>query len=67
MEGKQMNDMMKELLVTGLNNYEWGSLSAPQLLMIVRIIDALESIKKAATEVPPVSEFHIADTRARVS
>ncbi len=41
---RQMDDMMKELLVAGLQNFKWGSLSTLQLLMLVRIIGSMETV-----------------------
>jgi hypothetical protein len=67
MEKKQMDDMMKELLVAGLKNYKWGSLSMPQLIMLLRIIGSMETVKAASTETNPVSGFRIANNQAGVS
>lgn len=52
MEKRQMDDMMKELLVAGLKNYNWGSLSSTQLLMLVRIIGSMETVN-GSTNINP--------------
>jgi len=63
---RQMDDMMKELLVSGLNDYNWSSLSTPQLFMLLRIIGSMEAVKVASIETIPVSSFQTADTGAGV-
>lgn len=64
---REINEMTKELLVAGLDKYEWSSLSTPQLLMIVRIIDSMETVKKESADNYSLSDISLASNSVGIT